>query len=99
MKLPFAEQASVPEHKLTQYLLNPAHPAGGSKALFFLKFGFLASDWPRLASALLQQARDNEITETERTAYGVRYVIDGLLSAPDGTLLNIRSAWYIRYIK
>ena len=35
MKLPDAGLATVPERKITHYLLNPAHPAGGSKAVFF----------------------------------------------------------------
>jgi hypothetical protein len=39
----------VPERKVTHYLLNPAHPAGGSKASFFLRFGFTVADWQRLA--------------------------------------------------
>ena len=34
MKLPDAALADVPERKVTQNLLNPAHPAGGSKAAF-----------------------------------------------------------------
>lgn len=44
MKLPNAELAVVPERKATQYLLNPAHPAGGSKAWFFLRFGFTIAE-------------------------------------------------------
>jgi hypothetical protein len=43
MKLPNAHLATVPEAKVTRYLLNPAHPAGGSKATFFLRFGFMAA--------------------------------------------------------
>jgi hypothetical protein len=31
MKLPNAAAANVLERKVTLYLLNPAHPAGGSK--------------------------------------------------------------------
>jgi len=31
----------------------------------------------------------------EETVHGRRYVVDGQLSAPDGSRLNIRSAWYI----
>jgi len=34
MKLPNAQLATVPERKVTHYLLNPGHPAGGSKATF-----------------------------------------------------------------
>ncbi len=95
MKLPNAQFAIVPEQKITRYLLNPAHPAGGSKALFFLRFGFTVAVWPQLAEALLQQACANEVVATEQTPHGRRYVVDGLLTAPDGTGLNVRTAWYI----
>jgi len=77
MKLPNAHLAVVPERKIVGYLLNPAHPAGGSKAAFFIRFGFSAADWSRLAEALLGQARANEIAEAEPTPHGTRYVVDG----------------------
>ncbi len=95
MKLPNAELAVVPERKVTHYLLNPAHPAGGSKAWFFLRFGFTAAKWQQLAEVLLRHARENEVVATEPTPHGRRYVVDGPLLAPDGTELNIRSAWFI----
>ena len=95
MKLPNAQSAAVPERKITHYLLNPSHPAGGSKAAFFLRFGFAAAEWQRLAEALLRHARENEVAAMEETVHGRRYVVDGPLSAPDGSRLNIRSAWYI----
>lgn len=47
------------------------------------------------AEALLRHARDHEVVATEPTPHGTRYVIDGILTAPDGTGLNVRSAWYI----
>ena len=92
MKLPNSHLACVPEHKIARYLLNPAHPAGGSKPAFFLPFGFDASDWRRLGEALLQHARENDVSESNLTPYGTRYVVDGPLLAPDGTLLNLRPA-------
>jgi hypothetical protein len=95
MKLPNFEQASIPESKIREYMLNPAHPVGGSKATFFLRFGFHVSHWRVLAKALLHHARDNELLRVEQTEHGVRYVVDGPLCAPDGTILNVRSAWYI----
>ena len=95
MKLPNAERANVPERKMTLYLLNPAHPVGGSKAVFFARFGFTAGDWTRMAEALRRHARENEVVETEETRHGIRYAVDGPLSAPDGTRLNVRSAWFI----
>lgn len=95
MRLPNDQRASVPERKVTLYLLNPAHPAGGSKAVFFIRFGFTAAEWRRLAEALLQHARENEVVATEETRHGTRYVVDGPLRAPDGTNLNVRCAWFI----
>jgi hypothetical protein len=95
MKLPNAQTATVPEQKVTHYLLDPAHPAGGSKARFFLRFGFTAAEWQRLAEALLRHVRENEVAAMDQTAHGARYVVDGPLIAPDGSRLNIRSAWYI----
>ncbi len=95
MKLPNAQSATVPERKVTLYLLNPGHPAGGSKASFFLRFGFSTAEWQQLAEALLQHARENEAVVTEQTRHGTRYVVDGVLTARDGTLLNVRSAWFI----
>jgi len=49
----------------------------------------------QLAGALLRHARENDVVETEETRHGQRYAVDGPLIAPDGTVLNIRSAWYI----
>lgn len=97
MKLPDAQLATVPERKITHYLLNPAHPAGGSKAGFFLKHGFTTAGWQTLTEALLQIARENEVVETDLTPHGRRYVVDGRLTAPDGAGLNVRTAWYIDF--
>jgi hypothetical protein len=92
MKLLNAPLANVPERKITQYLLNPAHPAGGSKARFFLRFGFTAGGWQQLAEALRRHGRENEVAAMEQTAHGSRYIVDRPLIAPDGSRLNVRSA-------
>ena len=96
MKLPNAHLAVVREQKITRYLLNSAHPAAGSKASFFLSFGFTVAQWQRLADALLKHARENELRGGgEQTEHGTRYVVDGPLTSPDGSVLNVRTAWYI----
>lgn len=95
MKLPDVENSEVPEAKVVRYLLSTTHRAGKGKASFFLEFGFDSVRWEELARALKQHAMDNEIALEEKTIFGTRYVIDGLLKAPDGTWLNVRSAWFI----
>jgi hypothetical protein len=95
MKLPDIEKAEVPEAKVVRYLLSTTHRAGKSKASFFMELGFDPDRWEELAAALKQHAMDNEIALEKGTSFGTRYVIDGLLKAPDGTWLNVRSAWFI----
>lgn len=95
MRLPTVENAEIPESKITKYLLSTAHRAGKSKASFFMQFGFDPDRWEALALALKQRASGNEVALEEKTIFGARYIIDGLLKAPDGRLLNIRAAWYI----
>jgi hypothetical protein len=93
VKLPNAHRAVVAERKIIGYLLNPAHPAGGSKAHLFLRFGFSAAGWREQAAALVRHAQENEVAEMEETRHGVRYVLNGPLKAPGGTVLNVRCAW------
>jgi len=95
MKLPGVETAEITESKIVKYLLSSTHRAGKSKASFFMQFGFDSSRWEELARALKQHAIDNEITLEEQTVFGTRYVIDGLLTAPDGRRLNVRAAWFV----
>lgn len=40
MILPNVETAEIAERKITEYLLNPMHPDGESKARFFASLGF-----------------------------------------------------------
>lgn len=95
MKIPHAASAVVPERKINGYLLNPAHPVGGSKALFFIRHGFSPGHWEDLKLVLLRHLAENEVAGLEHTRYGTRFVVDGPVHAPDGTVLNIRCAWYI----
>ena len=95
MRLPNAENAEIPESKITKYLLSTTHRAGKSKASFFMQFGFDLDHWKALALALKQHALENEVVLEEKTIFGTRYIVDGLLKAPDGRWLNVRAAWYI----
>jgi len=56
MKLPNADQAVVPQEKLTEYLLSDTHTDGSPKANFFRSFGFTVTNWQELARALLAHA-------------------------------------------
>ncbi|HET7463069.1 MAG TPA: DUF4926 domain-containing protein [Longimicrobium sp.] len=60
MKLPNAERAFVDPVKVRDYLLNPYHPVGCSKAYFFAALGFArrrwaAQDFPRFVTAFYRR--------------------------------------------
>ena len=95
MKLPLADEAEVPREKIVLYLLNSEHRAGKGKARFFASHGFVVEDWEKLAGALRQHARDRELTKEEITPLGVRFVVEGDMTMPDGMVAGVRAVWFI----
>lgn len=95
MKLPNHEQATIPQKKMQAYLLSSTHRAGKSKAAFFTAHGFEATHWTHLAEALRHHAGAHPVTTHEATPFGTRYIIEGVLEAPNGRHLSVRSIWFI----
>ena len=95
MKLPNAEHAMIEKEKITEYLLNPAHRYGASKARFFGAFGFCREQWELLARALREHAQMHEVNEVRETGFGPRYEVDGPLWSPDGRCPRVRSVWQL----
>jgi hypothetical protein len=95
MTFPHLERAVVPMEKLTAYLLSDTHPDGAPKAEFYRRFGYGLDNWQALAQALLNHAAEHGIFKEEATPFGVRYVIEGPLTAADGRRPNLRSIWFI----
>lgn len=94
-KLPGVSCAFVEPRKITEYLLNPAHPQGASKARFFLARGFSLAAWATFGDALTTQGANNLVTKVTQTTYGVRYQVDCHCPTPDGTNPCIRTVWEI----
>ena len=82
MKLPNAANLIVEREKIVDYLLNPAHRYGASKARFFVQFGFRAEEWERLAESLRAHGRTHEVARTTATGFGPRYAVEGELDTP-----------------
>ena len=95
MTLPHADRVEIPQAKVVQYLLSSTHRAGRGKAGFFSAFGFQVIAWEALAQALQQHAREHDVTISEDTPFGARYVIEGPLVAPNGRQLQVRTVWFI----
>lgn len=95
MKLPNRELTKVEREKITDYLLNPAHRYGASKARFFTGFGFRADAWETLVTALREHAQQHEVARTKDTPFGPRYEVEGTIPTPDGRAPRIRTVWQL----
>lgn len=91
--LPRSECAVVEQKKIVEYLLNPAHPDGASKAKFFLARGFGAAQWQTMQTALQAQGNRNLVTKVTLHPWGARYQVDCHCPTPDGINPCIRTIW------
>jgi hypothetical protein len=95
MRLPNAPLALVAREKLTDYLLNPAHPDNGGKADFFHSLGFRHEEWEVLARAFRAVAVAAEVVEKLESAHGMKYVLEGIIATPSGRAPRLRTIWII----
>ena len=93
MKLPNVENAVLEHEKITEYLLNAAHPDNGGKAAFFEALGFRREEPQTLAKAMLDLARRAEVTKS--AASPRKYIVIGQIKSPRGRTANVRTIWII----
>jgi hypothetical protein len=84
-----------PQEKISGYLLSAAHRDGRHKAVFFQAFGFTADAPGVLAGALRKHGAEREVAGAEESPFGTRYVVEGIMEAPDGRAPAVRSVWFI----
>jgi hypothetical protein len=95
MEIPNAERAIIAPEKLRDYLLNPLHRRGGSKARVLMSLGYRTEDWVRLDRDLRLQHLTHEVTATAGTEYGVRFEIVAPIVTPSGKPFEFCSVWQI----
>ncbi|OGP75365.1 MAG: hypothetical protein A2V86_00975 [Deltaproteobacteria bacterium RBG_16_49_23] len=95
MKLPHREKAYIPSPKLHDYLLSKIHSIGKWKAGFFRSLGFDATNVDELEQHLIAIAHSEDVREAMPSAHGTKYVVDGIIQAPDGRLVRMRTVWII----
>ncbi len=93
MNLPNPDELVVEHEKIADYLLNPAHRYGASKARFFIGLGFRVEEWERLAEVLREHGRTHDVARTRETGFGPRYAVEGILKVPDGRSPRVRTVW------
>lgn len=95
MKLPNAEAAQLDQDKLRRYLLSETHPIGRWKARFFRGIGFDETNLTPLERSLIEIAKTEEIVESVVTRHGTKYVVEGLVRAPSGNQVRLRTVWIV----
>ncbi|MFN8344778.1 MAG: hypothetical protein U0X91_07235 [Spirosomataceae bacterium] len=96
MTLPNAELAVVPSEKVVKYLLDGYHPQNKGKAAFYEMAGYRAENGNVLAEALQTLAKTGTIIKTEPTPRGIKYVVQGEITAPNGRTYQLLSVWIIQ---
>ena len=91
---------TIRNNKLVDYLLDLSHPRGGSKARFFLAFGFSRDRPMELADALADHVLGTEGKpgESRRDPTGgisTKLVFEGPIRAPNGRAPWVRSVWQV----
>jgi hypothetical protein len=95
MKLPNPQKAVVDREKITDYLLNPAHPDNGGKFKFFTQLGFSREQPELMATALKALAEDNDVASVTESPHGTKYVIVGRIQSPSGNRPLVQSIWIV----
>ncbi len=95
MLLPNREYACVPPEKLTRYLLSETHAVGKEKARLFRAHGFTVETAHLLEQGLLSIARAEDVAEEVASPHGTKYVVAGILTTPEGSILRLRTVWII----
>ncbi len=93
MKLPNLDKAHVPPEKITGYLLSEEN--SGGKSAFFAAFGFSLNQPETLRQAMLAHANAHEVATVSATEHGIKYIIEGELSTPDGRTPAVRAVWIV----
>ena len=78
---------------MTDYRLSKSHLIGRWKASFFLSIGFSEAKPDELKDALMNVARTGEVKSAITTGFGVKYVVEGVISGPSGRRAAIRTVW------
>jgi len=82
--------------KLIDYILNPNHYEGSSKAKFLSELGYDQSNWQVLEKDLREQFLSLDTIPGKSSSYGDKFEIIGDIIGPNGKRRKIKSIWMIR---
>jgi len=93
--IPNARYATIDPRKITEYVLNPAHPVGGNKArVFESALGINQQNARVLMSQLQSGVRTQPAVVGRVDQFGTRYTVNIPVRGPNGTA-NVQTGWII----
>lgn len=96
MELPNRGRVVIARRKVTSYLLSVAHPVGGAKARYFESRGYSVTAPERFEDSLRMVAAEGAVTKSEATNWGTKYVVEGVVPAPDGNPMSLATVWIMK---
>jgi hypothetical protein len=87
-----AERAIISSAKLRDYLLDPAHDKGGSKARVLLALGYERQKWQLLERDIREQHLTQDAAKSGLSEHGETWRIEALLRGPSGEA-NMYTVW------
>ena len=89
---PLLRSSSV---SMAPYLLNPAHPVGGTKAAWFASVGYTRQNWEELRDDLLTIATSCENFIAKPSPYGVKHEKVGEIGTDDRRPGGVVAVWIV----
>ena len=91
------DEVEVQARKLTDYLLDPLHEKGQSKAKFFeQELGIDAGDWRFLHGQFLDALNKAPFEDVRVDDYGIRFSAPLPIHGRNGQTATVRTAWIVR---
>lgn len=85
------EDVVIPQDKLLRYLL--VFREKSDKSGFLALAGYTRDNWEVLERDLRQLVKNYEVSATEPSPHGIKYIIRGTLTGPNGRSLNVTTVW------
>jgi len=96
VRLPRAQEATIPTAKLVAYALSTTHECGRHKARVFASaLGITASDWRYLHDQILARLPDGEVRSTHVTPFGIAYEVIVMIDGLNGRTAPVVTTWMV----
>ena len=94
-RLPRYEEALIPVAKLRDYLLDPNHPVGRPKAIYFARLGFGPRQWSLFEGELRELISREPAWAFPIGPHGQKFQVSGTIRGPWKRSTKIVTYWIV----